>query len=598
MKAFGAFLKSTIARRFLLVFVLTMVIPIFAIGILVTRINESILLRDASRRTLQTMEQVAYGIDEEAKRISLLAAALAHDEQFVDYANGYNQAEDRTSEYAGSRRMEQHLDSFFNYSNKIGAVVVFFRNKDPYVYRNSPFLFETALEKGDWYGEVVREKSRTRILPDLCSHSISSANRPVLSVAVCPGEEAYQRGLEVLVVSFKVSYFDQLLNGEGFGAGEELCLVNPAGQVLLSSVPGGASEAGKKTLPQEEILKLTNGSVFRGEGRNKYLVSSILLPFSSWRLVSSINTVRITQQIDIYLSVARYSIMVFFLLFVIFIALFFYEIIRPIHQVIATMKQVENGNYQVSVSESGMAELAELGRAFNSMVSEVHRLTREKEQKERERSRLEMEALRLKINPHFLTNTLNSIRLMASISRADSIKEMTGALMKVLNDCFREEGGTATVARELEILENYVFIMKVRYGDSFEVIYDVDPSVRELYVLRMILQPLVENSILHGVNGLGRKGEIRIRGGTEDGKLILLVSDNGRGMSKKRIQEGLSVERREHTGLTRVGLRSVHSRILLTYGEPYGLRIESLKGAYTRITLYLPVLREKEKADV
>jgi hypothetical protein len=366
MKAVRAFLKTSIARRFLLVFMLTMVIPIFTIGILVTRIYEKILLRDASRRTLQTLEQIAHGIDEEAKRISLLAAALAHDGQFVDYGIRYNQAENRASEYAWSRRMEQHLDSFFNYSNKIGAVVVFFRNKDSYVYRNSPFLFETALEKGDWYGEVVRAKSRTRILPDLQSHSISSANRPVLSVALCPGEEVYDRGMEVLVVSFKVSYFDQLLNGEGFGAGEELYLVNPAGQVLLSSLPWGTDEADHKTLLQEEILKLTDGSVFRDEGRNAYLVSSILLPFSSWKLVSSINTARITKQIDIYLSVARYSIIIFSLLFVIFIALFFYEIIRPIHQVIATMKQVENGNYQVSVSESGMAELAELGRAFNS----------------------------------------------------------------------------------------------------------------------------------------------------------------------------------------------------------------------------------------
>jgi two-component system sensor histidine kinase YesM len=598
MKAFRAFLKITIARRFLLVFLLTIVIPIATIGILLARINERILLRDASRRTLQSLEKVAYGIDEEAKRISLLAAALAYDTQFVDYAAGYNLAEDSVSRYAWSRRMEQHLDSFFNYSNKIGAVVVFFRNKAPFVYRNSPFLFERALEKDDWFREVVREKSRTRILPDLSSHSISSANLPVLSVAVCPEEPIYQRGLEALVVSFKVSYFDQLLSGEGFRTGEELYLLNPAGQVLLRSLAEGIPEADGETLPPEELRGLPNGSVFRSEGSERYLVSSIPLPFSSWRLLSRIETARITQPIDTYLSMARYSVMAFFLLFVVFVILFFYQIVRPIHQVIATMKQVENGNYQVSVSESGMAELAELGRAFNSMIGEVHRLTREKEQKERERSRLEMEALRLRINPHFLTNTLSSIRLMAGMSKADSIVQMTGALMKVLNDCFRNEGGMTTVAQELEVLENYVLIMKVRYGDSFEVLYDVDPAVRELPVLRMILQPLVENSILHGLNGLGRKGEIRIRGGVEQGRLILQVADNGRGMSKQRAQEALALERQEHAGFIRVGLRSVDSRIRLTHGEPYGLRIESREDAYTRVTLCLPVLQDKERVDV
>jgi two-component system sensor histidine kinase YesM len=599
MKAFRALLRITIARRFLLVFLLTIVIPIAAIGILLARINERILLRDASRRTLQSLEKVAYGIDEEAKRISLLAAALAHDVQFADYAAGYDQAQDSASRYAWSRRMEQHLDSFFNYSNKIGAVVVFFRNKAPFVYRNNWFLFERAPEKGDWFREVVREKSRTRILPDLSGHSISSVNNlPVLSVAVCPEEQVYRRGLEALVVSFKVSYFDQLLSGEGFRPGEDLYLLNSAGRVLLSSLAEGIPEADRETLPPEQLRGLPNGSVFRSEGSDRYLVSSIPLPFSSWRLLSRIDTARITQPIDTYLIMARYSIMAFFLLFVVFIILFFYEIVRPIHQVIATMKQVEKGNYQVSVSESGMAELAELGRAFNSMIGEVHRLTSEKEQKERERLRLEMEALRLRINPHFLTNTLSSIRLMAGMSKADSIVRMTGALMKVLNDCFRNEGGMTTVAQELEILENYVLIMKVRYGDSFEVVYDVDPAVRKLPVLRMILQPLVENSILHGLNGLGRKGEIRIRGRVEEGRLILRVADNGRGMSKERAQEALALEREEHSGFIRVGLRSVDSRIRLTHGEPYGLSIESRKDAYTRVTLCLPVLQDKERADV
>jgi two-component system sensor histidine kinase YesM len=591
-------LKTTIARRFLLVFLLTIVIPIGIMGILLARINERILLRDASRRTLQSLEQVAYGIDEEARRISLLAAALAHDVQFADYAAGYNQAKDGASQYAWARRMEQHLDSFFNYTNKIGAVVVFLRNKDPYVYRNSPLLFQTVLEKGEWFREVVREKSRTRILPDLSSHSIGSVDLPVLSVAVCPEERVYARGLEALVVSFKVSYFDQLASGEGFRPGEELYLVNPAGQVLLRSLPEQAAEDDRDTLQPEQILALPNSSVFRGEGSARYLVSSIPLPFSSWRLLSSIDTTRITQQIDVYVSLARYSIMAFLLLFVVFVILFFYEVVRPIHQVIATMKQVESGNYQVSVGESGMAELAQLGRAFNSMIAEVHRLTREKEEKERERSRLEMEALRLRINPHFLTNTLSSIRLMATMSKADSIVQMTGALMKVLNDCFRSEGGMTTVAQELEVLENYVLIMKVRYGDSFEVLYDVDPAVRELGMLRMILQPLVENSILHGVSGLGRQGEIRIRGEVEEGKLLLQVADNGRGMSKQKIQEALALERREHHGFIRVGLRSVHSRIRLTHGEPYGLRIESHKDAFTRVTACLPLLPDKRRIRV
>ena len=130
------------------------------------------------------------------------------------------------------------------------------------------------------------------------------------------------------------------------------------------------------------------------------------------------------------------------------------------------------------------------------------------------------------------------------------------------------------------------------------VLYEVEPSVRDLYVLRMVLQPLVENSILHGLSGLGRKGQIVIRAGVEDGKLVLQVADNSRGMSKSSARQALSAPDGKHSGLLRVGLNSVRSRILLTHGEPYGLDIESREGSYTRVTLHLPVLREKEAADV
>jgi two-component system sensor histidine kinase YesM len=383
--------------------------------------------------------------------------------------------------------------------------------------------------------------------------------------------------------------------------GEELYLVNADGTVLLGAVPpgtepgrSGRAAAGPAVL--EDLPPDGGGPVFRLQGRQRVMVSSIPLPFASWRLVSIIGTERITRPFDLALAAARGSIAAFLLLFVVFIALFFREIVRPVHQVVATMRQVAGGDYSVAVGETGLAELAELGRTFNAMVAQVRRLTREKEQKERERSRLELAALRLKLNPHFLTNTLNSIRLMAVMSRADNIKEMTGALMKVLNDSFRDEGGTATVAAELEVLESYTHIMKVRYGDRFDVLYQVAPPARPLYILRMLLQPLVENAILHGVSDLPRKGEILVRGDTEDGRLYLEVADNGRGMAREQIEDALAGERPEHHGLSRVGLHSVRSRILLAYGEPYGLRIASEPGAGTRITLCLPVLPNREAA--
>ncbi len=200
------------------------------------------------------------------------------------------------------------------------------------------------------------------------------------------------------------------------------------------------------------------------------------------------------------------------------------------------MGRVQRGEWEAAVHETGVTELSQLGRSFNEMVSEIRRLTGERERQERERARLEIEALRLQINPHFLTNTLNSIRMMAAVSNAEPIRRMTSALMRVVSSSFRGQDTLAPLGEELDTLEQYLLIMRVRYGDTFQVSMDVPQSMRRLMVLRMLLQPIVENSILHGLQGLDRRGEIVIAGREETGVdgsdvLVLEVRDNGHGMN-------------------------------------------------------------------
>ena len=229
------------------------------------------------------------------------------------------------------------------------------------------------------------------------------------------------------------------------------------------------------------------------------------------------------------------------------------------------------------------------------MITEVERLTSERQRHEQERARLELEALRLQINPHFLTNTLNSIKMMAQISNAEPIRRMTAALMRVVSSSFRGGDSLGPLGEELDLLDQYLLIMRVRYGDTFDVRIGVPEELRGLHVLRMLLQPLVENSILHGLQGLDRRGEIVIDAsrvadsGTE--LLVLDVRDNGRGAPAAVLEAALAEPPEHHGGMTSIGLANVRRRIVLNHGSGFGIDLESTPGSGTTVRLRLPMIR-------
>jgi two-component system sensor histidine kinase YesM len=174
---------------------------------------------------------------------------------------------------------------------------------------------------------------------------------------------------------------------------------------------------------------------------------------------------------------------------------------------------------------------------------------------------------------------------------------MTAALMRLVSAAFRGDDSLASFAEELELLEQYLLIMRVRYGDTFGVAIDVPEAIHGCRIPRMMLQPLVENAILHGLQGLKRRGEIVIRGRIEEGPaaqrvVVLEVSDNGRGMDAGRLADALGGPGAGHRGVTAVGLANIRRRIALNQCDGCGLCVESAPDRGTVARLRLPVIGE------
>jgi two-component system sensor histidine kinase YesM len=264
------------------------------------------------------------------------------------------------------------------------------------------------------------------------------------------------------------------------------------------------------------------------------------------------------------------------------------RITGPIHTLIATMREVEEGDLEVEVDVRSNSELGSLGRSFNRMTARLRTLIDEVYTSQIVRKEAELKALQAQINPHFLYNTLDVIYWTAKVEHAPKTAEVVQALARLFKLGLNQGNEMTTVARELEHLENYLVIQRVRFEVPPEVSIDVDADLLGCLTPKLVLQPLVENAFVHALAGLDRPGSIRIAGRLvprdATALMVFTVEDNGVGMEAQRVSQVLSGVAASET----YGLKNVNEVIRLTFGAEYGLAIESTPGSGTKVTVRMP----------
>lgn len=263
-------------------------------------------------------------------------------------------------------------------------------------------------------------------------------------------------------------------------------------------------------------------------------------------------------------------------------------ITKPIKELKNSMREVEKGNFSnANVAVISDNEIGSLGNSFNLMTVKIKQLMEENIYEQEQKRRSELRALRSQINPHFLYNTLDSIIWMAEGGKNEEVVLMTSALAKLLRQSISNDNERIPLERELEYAGSYLTILKMRYKDKLEYEIYVAPDVKREAVISLILQPLVENAIYHGIKYKGEKGLVKITGYGQGDKIILKVSDNGIGMDEETLKN-IFDKSKANEGKGGVGVYNVHSRIRLYYGEEYGLRFESTLGVGTTAIITIP----------
>lgn len=267
---------------------------------------------------------------------------------------------------------------------------------------------------------------------------------------------------------------------------------------------------------------------------------------------------------------------------------------NPLVQLSRLMRRSEAGDLSVRSKNVGSSEIGQLGRSFNKMIEQIDLLIRRIAAEESEKKKAEIRALRYQINPHFLYNTLNSIRWMAKLNRTNDVDQSVTALVHLLEGSLERNGVFIRLGDELEQLRKYMIIQNYRYDHQIELRIDCPEDLEDIHIPRMLLQPIVENAIFHGIAPLDDTGVIRIRISSQQQDVLVQIEDNGIGIRPERIT-GLLSHDQDHSkhGMTHIGLRHVHQTVQLYYGSGYGVWVESREHEGTRVTITFA----KERGD-
>lgn len=276
-------------------------------------------------------------------------------------------------------------------------------------------------------------------------------------------------------------------------------------------------------------------------------------------------------------------ILIVFIVLAVWMSYFMYKYAsKPINKLTQLMSRVESGDRTVEFDLKSIEEIGRLGTSFNSMVKEIHRIIDEVYIKKYLLKDAEFKSLKAQINPHFLYNTLESINWMAKMGKSSEVSRMVTILGKFLRYSISKKGDIVSIGEAVNQINNYISLEKMRYGDKFEIEVNVDEEIYDNKILKLIIQPIVENAIIHGLEPKIDKGRLIINGFKKDENICIEVMDDGVGMNNNIISSG--------EGL---GIQNVDKRIKIQYGDNYGLSYTSENG-FTCAQILIPCVSSIE----
>lgn len=396
--------------------------------------------------------------------------------------------------------------------------------------------------------------------------------------------------LGVLLVDMNYSSIEQLLEKANTDtSGEYVYLMAPDGEIIYHPKQnlihmGLYEENNTEAAGYEDTTVKEN---FHGEKR---LITVKTISYTGWKLVSVVPMKSFSMGMTGMRNLVVLLVALTVLAAVMLNQMVSARISKPLRRLNDSVKEWEAGNMNPDIYVGGSMEVEHLGKTLRSTVAQIRQLMDDIVVEQEEKRKSELDALQSQINPHFLYNTLDSIVWMITGERYDDAVFMITQLASLFRISLSKGKTVIKIEDEVKHARNYMNIQKIRYKNSFEVDFQIEEDILDGCIVKLVLQPLLENAIYYGMEFMDGEGEIHVRGYRKDKDVYLEVEDNGLGMPEEEVAELLNGKERPHKHGSGVGLVNVHSRLKLRFGEAYGLVIHSCPDEGMMVQIHIPYI--------
>lgn len=587
------FLNLKIRDKILYSNLLIIVLMLVVLGISIYYFSGSLVLDSFKSNSSKLMEQLGINLNNQIEGLSDFVTSQHMNSEISRYLDYSRSGGSGMNQYNRNKYVKQYAYNLTSYWREISQVLLEDTKGRLYVSDSDEKLSgytEAELKALVPYEGAV--DARGKMVWSIHQGELIFASKVLYS-------KDDLKTIGVLTLGIDRSFFDDILEGMPENQGSGLAILNQDSKVILSTDPE-SSRFAEAVLKKEALARKTDQEIYYQF--EKYIYSLNQAGESNLYIMNIVNQRKLTSSANRIFMPFVYASVLAMGLAVLLSGILSQTMSKNIKLLLQKIQSFSHGDFSNRIEPETRDEIGELSIEFNAMSEKMRGLlddiTREKlKNKNAEIKALQSEydSLQAKINPHFLYNTLESINSMAKISGEEEIARAIQLLGNYLQDTVSRENRFVTLGEELQNALDYIQIQQIVHGGRLDYETDVDEVLLEAVVPKLILQPLIENAVVHGLEPKQGRGKIRIRIFCQGQDLLIQIADDGVGITSSKLKDGMIVASGKSTHHSHVGIQTVHKRIQILYGRNYGITVESKEKEGTTICIALPIQFEGEE---
>lgn len=582
-----------IRYKLMLVFNMILIISLVSLSYINYRNSEETLTKKSTQYTQDILKMVEYRMKDYVRNLNIISQELIPDNELLKSIKNADKT-DSLLLYEKSLIVEEYLRKTLFSRDEVQSLALITRSYYFSTNRNSRVanIKQMVPYGSSTYLKMLAQARQRNGMPIFFLELENGRTKNLYIARMAYSIDTYEE-IGLYVILLRMEFLDSVLKDLVNEDTQNIMILSDSNQIVVER-----HEATSDSIAEKMASVTGSKGWFYDESGENIISYLIMNEKPNWKIVSVVSLDSLYKDIHLLRQRIILTSVIIVLALSTISLLVTSDLTRPFKKLIQGMEKVRKGERDVQIALARKDEIGYLGEAFNRMVKEMNTLSDWVYQEQLTRREAEIKALQAQINPHFLFNTLESINWMALLNNVPEISEMVTSLSTLMEASIGRDDKLITFQEELHYIDSYLLIIKKRFGDRLELIKNIEDSVLKVKIPRLLIQPLVENAIVHGIERVQTKGVIVLSAIQSEENLTISVEDNGEGIEQDELDMiNNSLKANNDAYFKRltskkgksIGLDNVNRRIKLFYGDEYGLVIESKKSVYTKVIVTIPI---------